>query len=204
MDVASWPFFIALMIPSSTAAPDQFTKFTHFSLVRELALASVIWEAHQVSRWLPKLMRGHSNAGRKGCDSNFSHQHGGLDGVHLPELLSCAFAAGGTEPRANKCLNLKDRHLQISINAKSNIRSELQLPLSQAHMHPSFQSSCALNWNTTKGMYAKEMQQLQDENWGCSFPKRERQGRTAQCSSLFFSFLSVILEIVLNVAFERD
>lgn len=41
--------------------PVQLTKFTPFSLVSELGLASVSWGAHQVARQLPKpLWGGHS------------------------------------------------------------------------------------------------------------------------------------------------
>lgn len=52
------PHYTTGMIPSASTAPVQITKFTPFSSVSELALASVSWGSHQVARQLPKPMRG--------------------------------------------------------------------------------------------------------------------------------------------------
>lgn len=70
------------MTPSASTASVRLTKFTPFSLVSELGLASVSWGAHQVTRQLPKSMGGaHSRTqGHKvgWQQSSFSHQHSGV------------------------------------------------------------------------------------------------------------------------------
>lgn len=189
--------------PPSITAPHQLTKCPHFPLVGKLALASISWETHQAARQLPELMGGCSHTGQWGYSSSFSHWHGEAgwsSSTTAPQLCLCCKRnwaqgqqmlerAGQPFPVQCQCWT------QHPFKAQASSLINIHIPFSKAHIH----------WTETlPSTQTAKKRNIFKWDWGCAFPKREKKGLTSQHSSFFFSFLSLMLEILSNVAFDRD